>query len=122
MDLLGFFQRKYLFFEIKIRLTPPLIRPSRTGSPDRGCGLAPCGPRVAGSPLAAAWDPVGCRAARRGAGERVALGESGWPQQIRVDWLWPRRHVATRAPPNLVFASAILGARPNVYKEDGGAE
>jgi hypothetical protein len=77
---------------------------------------------AAGPPLAAAWDPVGCRAARRGAGVRVALGGSGWPQRIQADWLWPRRHVATRAPPNPVHASAILGARSNVYKEDGGAE
>jgi hypothetical protein len=111
-----------MFSEIKMRLKTPPIRPSRMGSPDRGCGLAPCGPRVAGSLLAAAWDPVGCRAARRGAGERVALGGSGWPQRILADWLWPHRHVATRALPNPVFASAILGSRPNVYKEDGGAE
>jgi hypothetical protein len=121
MDLLGFFKGNICFLKLKY-VKNPLYRPSRTGSPDRGCVLAPCGPRVAGSPLAAASDPVGCRAARRGAGERVALSGSGWPQRIRADWLWPRLHVATRAPPNPVFESAILGARPNVCKGDGGAE
>jgi hypothetical protein len=72
--------------------------------------------------LAAAWDPVAPGAAWCGAGARVALGGSGWPQRIRVDWLWPRRHVATRAPPEPVQAAAILGARSNAYKDNGGAD
>jgi hypothetical protein len=61
-----------MFSEIKICLNPPLYRPSRTGSPNRGCGLALCGPRAAGSPLAAARDPARIRAARHGKGQRVA--------------------------------------------------
>jgi hypothetical protein len=57
-----------------------------------------------------------------GAGARVALGGIGWPQRIRADWLWPRRHVATRAPPEPVQAAATLSARSNAYKENGGAD
>jgi hypothetical protein len=65
-----------MFSEIKIRLNPPLYRPSRTGSLDRGCSLALCGPHAAGSPLAAARDPVRIRAARHGKGQRVAVAGS----------------------------------------------
>jgi hypothetical protein len=52
----------------------------------------------------------------------VALGGSGWPQRIQADWLWPRRHVATRATSEPVLAAAILSARSNAYKDNGGAD
>jgi hypothetical protein len=70
----------------------------------------------------AAWDPKAAGAAWCGAGARVALGRIGWTQRIRADWLWPRRHVATRAPPEPVQAAATLSARSNAYKDNGGAD
>jgi hypothetical protein len=82
----------------------------------------PAARAVAGPLLAAAWDPETGGAAWCGAGARVALGGSGWPQWIRADGLWPRRHVATRAPPKPVQATALLGARSNAYKDNGGAD
>jgi hypothetical protein len=82
----------------------------------------PAARAVAGPLLAAAWDPLAAGAAWCGAGARVALGRIGWPQRIRADWLWPRRRVATRAPPEPVQAAATLSARSNAYKDNGSAD
>jgi hypothetical protein len=72
--------------------------------------------------LAHHWLPHGILSRPVRLGAVQALGGSGWPQWIRADWLWPRRHVATRAPPEPVQATAILGARSNAYKDNGSAD
>jgi hypothetical protein len=63
----------------------------------------------------------GIRAARRGAGRRVAVMGKAQPQQILVDWLRPRQQVATRAQPKPVLSTTSLGARRNAQEGDGGA-
>jgi hypothetical protein len=44
MDFLEFFKGNIHFLDLN-NSKPPLISASRTGSPDRGCGRDPCGPR-----------------------------------------------------------------------------
>jgi hypothetical protein len=72
MDLLGVFKEKIRFLKIRIRLNPPYTDPAKRDPRIAGAAWSPAALHVACPLLAAAGDPAGCRAARRGAGEHVA--------------------------------------------------
>jgi hypothetical protein len=72
MDLLGFFKEKIRFLKIRIHLNPPYTDPATRDPRIAGAAWSLAALRMAWPPLAAAGDPAGCRAARRGAGEHVA--------------------------------------------------
>jgi hypothetical protein len=77
--------------------------------------------RAAWLPLAAAGDPAGCRAARRGAGKHVAQDRSGEPHRILADWLRPHQHVVLRAQNNPAVSPVTQGVRRNAQKGRDGA-
>jgi hypothetical protein len=84
MDLLGFFQRKYLFFEIKIRLTPPPNQTQSHGIPGSWVRLGTLRPArgwlAIGRRMGSGWVPCGPARCRRACGlgrERLAAANPG---------------------------------------------